>query len=190
MLTSAEPCKLGSMSISTQERKQCQRILKVANEREYADLAPYQIMPKLADDNRYIGSESPLYRILKSEMQLHHRQKSKPLNLTTKPRTLVATEPNQIYTWGITYLPTRDQGVFLYLYLVLDMYSRKIVGWQTHEEKRSSFAAGLITDICQREGVKSHRVTLHSDNGSQMKGSTMLATLPQLVSCRRLIGPQ
>lgn len=157
-----------------------QRIIKVVNEPEHADLAPSQIVPKLADEGRYIASESTLYRILKAEKQLHHRQRSKPVSPAKKPRALAATGPNQIYTWDITYLPTSVRGVFLYLYLVLDLYSRKIVGWQVHAEERSALAADLMTDICQREGVKRHQVTLHSDNGSPMKGATMLATLQQL----------
>jgi putative transposase len=158
--------------------RQC--IIKLVNEPEYADLAPSQIVPKLADEGRYIASESTLYRVLKEEKQLHHRQKSKPTNPSKKPRALTATGPNQIYTWDITYLPTLVQGVFLYLYLVLDIYSRKIVGWQVHEAEQSALAADLMTDICQREDVKRHQVTLHSDNGSPMKGVTMLATLQQL----------
>jgi len=157
-----------------------QRIIKVVNEPEHADLAPVQIVPKLADDGRYIGSESTLYRVLKEEKQLNHRQKAKPASPAKKPRALTATGPNQIYTWDITYLPTLIRGVFLYLYLVLDIYSRKIVGWQVHAEERSALAADLMTDICQRENVKRHQVTLHSDNGSPMKGATMLATLQQL----------
>ena len=157
-----------------------QRIIKVVNEPEHADLAPGQIVPKLADDGRYIGSESTLYRVLKEEKQLNHRQKSKPASPAKKLRALTATGPNQIYTWDITYLPTLIRGVFLYLYLVLDIYSRKIVGWQVHAEERSALAADLMTDICQREDVKRHQVTLHSDNGSPMKGATILATLQQL----------
>lgn len=172
-----EAARAPSNKLTALER---QRILKVVNEPEYADLAPCQIVPKLADDGHYIGSESTLYRVLKAEKQLHHRQKSKPASPAKKPRALAATGPNQIYTWDITYLPTLVQGVFLYLYLVLDIYSRKIVGWQVHGEERSALAADLMTDICQREGVKRHQVTLHSDNGSPMKGATMLATLQQL----------
>lgn len=102
-------------------------------------------------------------------------------NTGKKPRALVATGPNQVYTWDITYLPTQVKGVFLYLYLVMDIYSRKIVGWQVHEEERSALAADLMTDICEREGIRRDQVTLHSDNGSPMKGATMLATLQQLV---------
>jgi transposase InsO family protein len=157
-----------------------QRIIKVVNEPEYANLPPGQIVPKLADEGRYIGSESTLYRVLKAENQLKHRQKSKPACRVNKPRSLTATGPNQIYTWDITYLPTVVKGVFLYLYLVMDIYSRKIVGWQVHEEERSALAADLMIDICRREGVSRDQVTLHSDNGSPMKGATMLATLQAL----------
>lgn len=156
------------------------RILKVANEPEYADLSPAQMVPTLADEGRYIGSESTVYRTLKAEKQLTHRQKAKPVRQVKKPKALMATGPNQIFSWDITYLPTVVKGVFLYLYLVMDIYSRKIVGWQVHEEESSALAADLMIDICQQENIKRDQVTLHSDNGSPMKGATMLATLQNL----------
>ncbi len=85
-----------------------------------------------------------------------------------------------MYTWDITYLPTSVRGSFFYLYLVLDIFSRKIVGWQVHCDELSALAADLMTDICLREKIKRDQVTLHSDNGSPMKGATMLATLQEL----------
>jgi len=157
-----------------------QRIIKVANEPDYADLPPCKIVPMLADEGRYIASESTFYRVLKAENQLQHRQKSKPVRQVKKPRALTATGANQIYSWDITYLPTQVLGLFFYLYLVMDVYSRKIVGWQIYEMESSALAADLMTDICQREGIKRNQVTLHSDNGSPMKGATMLATLQEL----------
>lgn len=157
-----------------------QRIINVANAPEYSNLPPCQIVPRLADTGVYIASEASFYRVLKDHNQLKHREKSKPARQVNKPRALTATAPNQIYTWDITYLPTQVKGVFLYLYLVLDIYSRKIVGWQVHHEERSELAADLMTDICHREKVDKNQVTLHSDNGSPMKGATMLATLQEL----------
>lgn len=157
-----------------------QRVLKVANEAEFAHLAPSQIVPKLADQGQYIASESSFYRILNDHNQLKHRDKSKPGKKVAKPEALSATAPNQVYTWDITYLPSQVKGLFFYLYLVLDIYSRKIVGWQVHSEELSVLAADLMKDICQREGIEREQVTLHSDNGSPMKGATMLATLQQL----------
>jgi len=163
--------------LTEQERDQ---MIELASTPEFADLPSNKIVPKLADKGIYIASESSFYRVLKAEKQLKHRQKSKPVNSVKKPRALVATEPNQIYSWDITYLPTSVKGSFLYLYLVMDIYSRKIVGWQVYENESSAQAADLMTDICQREGIEPNQVTLHSDNGSPMKGATMLATLQQL----------
>jgi len=157
-----------------------QQIIQVANGGKYANLPPCKIVPLLADEGRYIASESSFYRVLKDAKQLTHRQQSKPARQVKKPRALTATGPNQLYSWDITYLPTQVKGLFLYLYLVLDIYSRKIVGWQVYENESSALAADLMTDICQREGIKPNQVVLHSDNGSPMKGATMLATLQQL----------
>ena len=157
-----------------------QRIIKVANEPDHADLPPNKLVPKLADKGCYIASESTFYRVLKEEGQRRHRQKAKPAKQVKKPKSLTATAPNQLYSWDITYLPTQIRGLFLYLYLVMDIYSRKIVGWQVYEEESSALAADLMTDICQREGIEQEQVTLHSDNGSPMKGATLLATLQQL----------
>jgi putative transposase len=166
-----------STKFTQSEREQ---IIKVANEPEYAALSPSKIVPKLADEGRYIASESSFYRVLKAAHQLSHRHKAKPTRTVIKPKALTASGPNQIYSWDITYLPTQVRGIFLYLYLVMDIYSRKVVGWQVYEEESSALAADLMTDICHREGVKRQCVTLHSDNGSPMTGATLLATLHTL----------
>jgi putative transposase len=157
-----------------------QRIVEIANEPAYADLSPNKIVPRLADEGRYIASESSFYRVLKAQDQLQHRQRSKPVRQIKKPKALTATGPNQIYSWDITYLPSVIKGLFYYLYLVLDIYSRKIVGWQVYGEESSALAADLMKDICHREGIQRQQVILHSDNGSPMKGATMLATLQEL----------
>jgi putative transposase len=166
-----------STKLTAKEREQ---IIIVANEPNYASLSPSKIVPKLADEGRYIASESSFYRVLKAAHQLKHRDKAKPVRTVIKPKALTATGPNQIYSWDITYLPTRVRGIFLYLYLVMDIYSRKVVGWQVYEAESSALAADLMTDICHREGVQRQQVTLHSDNGSPMKGATLLATLDTL----------
>ena len=154
-------------------------MIAIANEETYASLPPSKIIPLLADEGRYIASESTFYRILKAEGQLTHRHASK-IKKASKPKPLVATQPNQIYSWDITYLPTQVKGMFLYLYLMMDIYSRKIVGWQIHESECSQHASNLLREVCRVEGVDKHQVTLHSDNGGPMKGATMLATLQQL----------
>lgn len=157
-----------------------QRIIATANQDRYAHLPPSKLVPTLADKGLYIGSESTFYRVLKAHGLLTHRERSLPSKPRKKPEALAATGPNQIYTWDITYLPTQVRGRFLYLYMVLDIYSRKVVGWQVHSEERSALAADLMKDICLRERIERDQVTLHSDNGGPMKGATMLATLQDL----------
>jgi transposase InsO family protein len=162
--------------LSDQER---QAVLMVANSAEFAALSPSQIVPILAERGQYLASESSFYRILRDAKQLQHRQASR-VAAYHKPKALKATGPNQLYSWDITYLPTSVKGVFFYLYLFMDVYSRKIVGWQVYERENSEWAADIVRDIVRREGIKRHQVTLHSDNGGPMKGATMLATLQTL----------
>src|SRR3546814_879604 len=157
-----------------------QRVLAVANSKEFGHLAPSQIVPILADRGLYIACESTFYRVLKAENQLKHRGAQRPSQARTKPRALQARGPNQLFSWDITYLPTRIKGIYFYLYLFMDLFSRKIVGWQIYETESSELAAEVVRDICERENIAPHQVVLHSDNGSPMKGSTMLATLQAL----------
>jgi putative transposase len=156
------------------------RALEVVNSPEFRDMSPKQIVPKLADRGEYIGSESTLYRLLRAEGQMQHREPSRPPTERHRPKACLATAPNQVWTWDITYLRGPIKGTFFYLYLVVDIWSRKIVGHSVHEEERADFAAGLITTACEGEGVIENQLTLHSDNGGPMKGATMLATLQQL----------
>lgn len=162
--------------LSDDERKE---VVRIANSNEFMDKSPSQIVPILADREQYVASESSFYRILKAEGMNTHRGKAKAPT-RKKPDELIATAPNQVYSWDITYLKTNVAGVFLYLYFVLDIYSRKIVGYTVHEEQNSDHAAEMIESICRAEGIDQDQLTLHSDNGGPMKGATMLATLQKL----------
>lgn len=155
-------------------------VLAVANSAEFAHLPPSQIVPRLADQQRYIASESTFYRVMREAKQLGHRRAERPAQVRSKPKAFCAFAPNQLYSWDITYLPTTIQGKYFYLYVFLDVFSRKIVGWQVYAEESSQNASDMIQDICLRERVSREQVVLHSDNGSSMKGSTMLATLQNL----------
>ena len=156
------------------------KVLAIANSEEFGHLPPSQIVPRLADQGSYLASESTFYRILQAENQLAHRRSERPAQSRTKPRAICATAPNQLYSWDITYLPSAIRGQFFYLYLFIDIFSRKIVGWQVYEEESSALAGELLRDLCHREGIQPKQLVLHSDNGSPMKGATMLATLQQL----------
>jgi transposase InsO family protein len=163
--------------LSAVEREQ---VLALCNRDEFAHMPPSQIVPILAERGCYIASESSFYRILNTAGQQAHRQLSRPPQKRHKPRALMATAPNQLYSWDITYLRATVKGLFYYLYLFMDLYSRKIVGWQVFEQESCELAAGLVRDIAYQEGIEPDQVSLHSDNGSPMKGATLLATLQQL----------
>lgn len=157
-----------------------QRLLAVANAPEYRDLSPQQIVPRLADEQGvYLASESTFYRVLRDQEQLAHRQRSRPAT-ATRPREQVATGPNQVWTWDISWLPGPVRGTFFYLYLVLDVWSRKIVGAVVHAEESSQLASELFLTSCERLGLDPDSLVLHADNGGPMKGATMLATLQRL----------
>ncbi|AME28115.1 integrase (plasmid) [Burkholderia sp. PAMC 26561] len=163
--------------LSTDERAE---LLAVANSVEFAHLPPSQIVPRLADQGRYIASESTFYRVLREEKQLAHRRSEQPARARSKPRAVCADEPNQLFSWDITYLPTTVRGQYFYLYLFMDVFSRMVVGWQVYAEESSAQASELLKDLCAREAIKPGQVILHSDNGGPMKGATMLATLQAL----------
>jgi transposase InsO family protein len=170
------PLSSPANKLSEQERAE---IVRVANSVEFCDKSPTQIVPALADRGQYVASESSFYRILKADGMMTHRGRSKP-RTHKRPQELVATGPNQVYSWDITFLRTTVAGVFLYLYFVMDIYSRKIVGYAVHDEQSADHASRLIDEVCRAEGIGRDQLTLHSDNGGPMKGATMLATLQRL----------
>lgn len=161
----------------TEEEKE--NIVTTSTSKEFMDLPPCQIVPGLADKGVYIASESSFYRVLKANKLLEHRGKSKKAS-NHRPVPLIATRPNQIYSWDITFLRGPIAGQFYYLYMFMDIFSRKIVGYEVHEDESMIKSSSLIEKICKDEDVKKGDLTLHSDNGGAMKGATMLATLQKL----------
>ena len=156
-------------------------IIAVSTSPQFRDLSVSQIVPILADAGIYIASEASFYRVLRENKLLVHRSKAKPFR-HSKPKEYVATGPNQVWSWDITYLRSSVRGRFYYLYLAVDVWSRMIVGWAVHEEESAELASALIVEACLRHGVDSEKLILHSDNGGPMKGATMLATLLALHS--------
>ena len=154
-------------------------ILKLLNSEEFRDLSPAQVVPRLAERGIYMCSEATMFRLLKSENQLEHRGRAKEPE-DRMPVRRVATRPNQVWSWDITYLRGPIRGTFLYLYMVVDIWSRKVVGWAVHAEESADHASDLIRKAARDERVDVNTLTLHSDNGGPMKGSTMLATLQNL----------
>lgn len=171
-----EASRIPNNKLTEEER---QVILETVNRAEYRDLSPCKIVPLLADAGCYIGSESSIYRLLRAENQLTHRQASRPIK-HHKPKAYVAHAGNQVWTWDISYLPSTLRGYYFYLYLIVDIYSRKIVGFSVHDVELSEYAAKLMKQACLDEQVLEDQLILHSDNGSPMKGASMLAMLQEL----------
>jgi len=156
-----------------------EQFVATANSAEFRDLSPHQIVPRLADRDEYLGSESTLFRLLRERDMLHHREPTRaPVSRHVEEH--VATAPNQVWSWDITYLRAALRGTFFYLYLVLDVWSRKIVAWQVHEREDDALSSELIARTARELGIDLAGLVLHSDNGGPMKGATMVATLERL----------
>jgi transposase InsO family protein len=163
--------------LSPVERK---AVLEACNSEEFASLPPSQIVPKLADQGRYLASDSSFYRILRSSGQQHHRGRARPPVRRKPPTSYKASAPCEVWTWDITWMPGPITGMFFYLYLIVDIYSRKIVGWEVHERESADLAAVLIRQAVLAEGCTLRPLVLHADNGSPMKGATMKVTMEKL----------
>jgi transposase InsO family protein len=164
-------------ALSAQERAQ---ILSVANEPRFAELPPARIVPMLADEGVYIASESSFNRVLRAHRQSSHRGRVKAPQRRRPPTTHIATAPRQVWCWDMTFLPAAVLG--RWFYLILDLYSRKIVGWEAHESDSSDYAVDLLRRTALAEGLHAlaHKPVLHGDNGSTLKATTVLAMLQWL----------
>lgn len=172
----AGPLTPAPHSLTEEEKKM---IIEVSNSPTYQDLCPWKIVAKMADLGRYLASESSFYRVLRGADLLKHRSKSKPSS-RKKPMDLIAKNPNEVWSWDITYMKSPVRGMYFYLYLVMDVFSRLIVEWVVEEVESAEHSAPLISRACHSQGVARDQLTLHSDNGGPMKGATMLATLQKL----------
>ncbi len=155
-------------------------IVAVCNRPEYTSLPPSQIVLALADRGEYLASESTFYRVLSEAGQANRRGRAQLPQRRVKPTSYCATGPNQVRSWDITYLASAICSVFYRLYLVLDICSRKVVGWEVHERESAAHTAELVRKTCLAEGVTRADLILHADNGSPIKGAILLATLQKL----------
>lgn len=163
--------------LSAEERA---AVLALCHEPPYASLPPGQIVPRLADAGQYIASESSFYRLLRQAEEQLHRGRARTPRRASEPPRLCAQAPCQVWTWDISWLPGPVKGSFFYLYLILDLYSRKIVGWEVYERESAEYAAAVVRRAVLAEQCIDHPLVLHADNGSPMKGETLLETLYRL----------
>jgi putative transposase len=156
------------------------RIVATCNAPEFASLPPSQIVPRLADQGIWIASESSFYRVLRDRGQNHRRGRARPTTRRKPPTSFEAKAPCQVWSWDITWLPGPIAGTFFYLYLIIDIFSRKIVGWEVHDRETAEFAAQVLERAVWAERCLTSPLVLHADNGSPMKGATMKSTMERL----------
>jgi transposase InsO family protein len=162
-----------------------EKIITTCCNDRFKDLTPYEIVPILAEEGRYLASESTVYRVLKKAGLLKHRSNLRRSKQRKKEIIEVKAEGiNQIWSWDITYLKTNVRGKYLYLYLVMDIWSRTIMGFEIHEVESGDLSSAMMRKLCKKHGIKKKVLLLHSDNGGPMKNKTMFATLQRLgVTC-------
>ena len=155
------------------------QVLAVANEPRFAAVPPARIVPMLADEGVYLASESTFSRVLREHGQTAHRGRAKAPKAVRPPTTHVATTVRQVWCWDMTYLPAQVLGRWFYLYLILDLYSRKIVGWEVHDSDHADHATHLVRRTALAEGIAAltTKPVLHGDNGATLKATTVLAML-------------
>lgn len=164
-------------ALTTAEQAQ---VLAVMTSPRYARLSPKQLVPQLADEGLYLASESTMYRLQRRHGLRNAKRASQRSHVTRSTTVHRATGPNQVWSWDITWLPTVVRGRFLRLYLVMDVWSRRIVGWKVATRESPEVASELIQETCRDGNVEPRGLVLHSDNGAPMRGSTMLSTLQWL----------
>jgi putative transposase len=156
------------------------QVLAVMTSARYAGLSPKQLVPQLADEGLYLASESTMYRLQRRNSLRAPKRTIHRTHVTRSSAVHRATGPNQVWSWDITWLPSVVRGRFFYLYLVMDVWSRRIVGWTIADSESADTAAELVTRICSEENIDPRGLVLHSDNGAPMRGNTMVATLQWL----------
>jgi putative transposase len=158
-----------------------QAILEACHRPEFAHLPPEQIVVRLLDEEqRYLGSVSSFYRVLRRHGELTHRGRAKAPRRAPRPTTYQATGPNQVWSWDCTWLPGPVKGLFFYLVMIVDIYSRKIVGWEVFHSESAQHARRVIERAVLAERVIDQPLVLHADNGSSFKGATLLEKLHEL----------
>jgi len=155
------------------------RILQVMNSERFVDSSPAEVVNTLAQEGTYLASERTVYRKLAAANQVRERRAQRRHPAYARPE-LVATAPNQVWSWDITKLLTFQKFKYLFLYVVMDIYSRYVVGWMLAEYENASLACNLIEETCHRQGVQPHVLTLHSDRGAPMRSRTLAQLMASL----------
>jgi putative transposase len=154
-------------------------VIEVLDSDEFCDLAPRQIWAQLLDQGTYLCSVPTMYRLLAARGEVRERRRQARHPATVKPE-LVATQPDEVWSWDITKLRGPYKWTWFYLYVILDVFSRYAVGWAVAARESARLAEELITECCTVEGIQPHQLTLHADRGTSMTSKTVALLLADL----------
>lgn len=163
-------------ALSPEERT---AVLEVLHEPRFVDLAPAEVYATLLDESRYLCSERTMYRILAANREVRERRDQLRHPNYTAPE-LLATRPNELWSWDITKLLGPAKWTYFYLYVILDVFSRYVVGWMVAHRETASLARRLIFETAERQGIESGQLTVHADRGSPMKSKLVAQLLADL----------
>ena len=175
ILKASEQCQ-SHRGLTPAERTAVHELL---NSQRFCDLAPRQVYGILLDEGKYYCSISTMYRILSEHDEVKERRRQRTRPHYVRPE-LLATGPNQVWSWDITWLKGPHTWQFFYLYVILDIFSRYVTGWMVAEQESGELAEQLIAESCHKQAIQREQLTLHADRGSPMKAKTTALLLADL----------
>ena len=173
---SPQPPRRSPRALSGTEREQ---VLDLLHSERFVDQAPAQVAAALLDEERYLCSPRTMYRILDANQEVRERRNQRRHPVYTKPE-LLATGPNQVWSWDITKLKGPRKWTYFYLYVILDIFSRQVVGWMVADCESASLAKKLIRESCDKHHIDRDQLILHADRGSSMKSKAVALLLADL----------
>ncbi len=156
-----------------------QAILDTLHSDRFVDLAPAEVWATLLDEGVYLGSESTFYRLLRQAGEVRERRRQATHPAKVKPE-LVASTPNAVWSWDITKLRGPAKWTYYYLYVILDIFSRYVVGWMVASRESAALAEVLIRQTCAKQGIDRAHLTIHADRGSSMTSKPVAFLLADL----------
>jgi len=181
-----QPRPTPARALSETERE---RVLDVLSSARFVDRAPAEVAATLLDEGQYLCSERTMYRVLAANQAVRERRRQREHPPYTKPQ-LLARGPNQVWSWDLTKLLGPKKWSYFYLYVLLDIFSRYVVGWMVADRENAALAGRLIEQTCHKQGVEPHVLTLHSDRGAPMTSKCTAQLLADLGVTRSLSRPQ
>ncbi len=166
-----------------------ERVVELLASPRFVDRSPAEVFATLLDEGRYLCSERTMYRVLAQSQPVRERRNQRQHPQYAKPE-LMATAPNQVWSWDITKLLGPRKWSYFYLYVLLDIFSRYAVGWMVADRENAALARCLIEETCHKQGVEPEALTLHSDRGAPMTSKCTAQLLADLGVTRSLSRPQ